>query len=39
MPRLVEIEFCPIFYLNVYQSLRAVIRLNRRPLQISCISR
>src|SRR2546421_3421570 len=33
-PETVEIWFCPILYLNVYQSLRVAIRLVRRPLQI-----
>ena len=38
-PETVEIWFCPILYLNVYQSLRVAIRLVRRPLQIPCTSR
>jgi hypothetical protein len=35
----IEIRFYLIFYLNVYQSLRTIIRLIRRPLQIPYISR
>lgn len=35
----IEIGFYPILYLKVYQSLRAVIRLIRRPLQICRTSR
>ena len=38
-PETVEIWFCPILYLNVYQSLRVAIRLVRRPLQILRTSR
>jgi hypothetical protein len=34
-----EIGICPILCLNVYQSLRAVIRLARRPLRLSRTSR
>ena len=38
-PETVEIWFCPILHLNVYQSLRVAIRLVRRPLQIPRTSR